>query len=63
MFKIKEIVKTANEAITEILKDIKIWIWLRWATYPCSSNSYYRRSKWNRMLQIRNSASKNTPVG
>ena len=58
MFKIKEIVKTAKEATAEMIKDKDLNL-----TEIHSSNSYYRRSKCNRMLQIRNSHSKNTPMG
>jgi hypothetical protein len=42
MFKIKEIAKTANEAIVEILKD-KDWKLTDKSPYLCSSNGYNRR--------------------
>ena len=49
MFKIKEIVKNANEATAEILKDKDLNVTEINNLYLCSSNGHYRRSKWNRI--------------
>ena len=61
-FKIKEMVKTANEGTAETLKDKDLNL-TEMSNLSMQQQQLLQKSKWNRMLRIGNAESKNIPVG